>query len=113
MFPTIAWSLFFGCLGLLMIGIGAPLALERVPPNPFYGFRTKKTLSNPRIWYAVNRVSGFDFIIAGAIQLLTSLMTVALFTRANPETIFAILFSVYLLTIIGTVVHGFIVLRRM
>jgi hypothetical protein len=54
----------------VFIAIGIPLALERVPPNHWYGFRTAKTFSNQTIWYAANRVAGIDLIIAGVVIAL-------------------------------------------
>lgn len=55
-------ALLYGLAGLLFIAIGIPLALKRVPPNRWYGFRTAKTLSNQTIWYAANRVVGTDLL---------------------------------------------------
>ena len=47
---------FWTCagMGLLFIGLSIPLLLNKVPPNLWYGFRTRLTLSDPQIWYPVN-----------------------------------------------------------
>jgi len=58
-------SLLFGAVGVLYIGIGIPLLLGRVRPNSWYGSRTRKTLSDDRIWYAVNRVTGRAMMVTG------------------------------------------------
>ena len=63
-------ALLYGLAGLVFVAIGVPLALERVPPNHWYGFRTAKTFSNQTIWYAANRVAGIDLIIAGVVIAL-------------------------------------------
>ncbi len=62
-------ALLYGLAGLVFVAIAIPLALERVPPNHRYGFRTAKTFSNLTIWYAANRVAGIDLIIGGVIAL--------------------------------------------
>jgi uncharacterized membrane protein len=54
------YSLAFCGVGLLFIALSILLIQERVPPNSFYGFRTGKSLSDPKIWYAINRISGID-----------------------------------------------------
>jgi hypothetical protein len=44
--------------GLLLSIISVPMILKKIKPNGLYGFRVKKTLENPEIWYAVNSYSG-------------------------------------------------------
>jgi hypothetical protein len=44
----------FVVMGLLLAGISLPLIQKRIPPNPWYGFRVRKTLSSPEIWYPAN-----------------------------------------------------------
>ncbi len=61
--------------GLLLMGVSIPMIQRRIKPNPWYGFRTPKTLSDERIWYAANEYSGKTLFVAGAI---TSLASVAL-----------------------------------
>src|SRR5947209_452974 len=43
----------------LLVGLGVPLAMGLVRPNPLYGFRTSATLQDPGVWYPVNRVAGW------------------------------------------------------
>lgn len=57
----VAWSL------ILVLSI--PLALNLVPPNGFYGFRTAKTLSDLQIWRQANSFSGWVFLVASLIGL--------------------------------------------
>jgi uncharacterized membrane protein len=49
----------------LAVMLGVPMALGLVPPNRFYGYRTRKTLSSVVVWYRANRISGSSLIIAG------------------------------------------------
>lgn len=58
-------SLLFAAVGLLYIAPGVPLFRGQVKPNSWYGCRTTKTLSDEKIWYVVNRVTGRDMIAAG------------------------------------------------
>ncbi len=53
----------------LAVVLGLPMALGLIPPNRWYGFRTRKTLSSPAIWYPANRYSGWALTIAGAIAI--------------------------------------------
>lgn len=66
------------CLPALMIALALPMVLGKIPPNRYYGFRTRKTLSNSEIWYRANRGAGIDLIIASLASLLASAMLVPL-----------------------------------
>src|SRR5688572_13826064 len=70
--------IMFGGIGILYIILGVPLALGKIPPNWGYGFRTPRTLSDPRIWYEANRVSGYDLIAAGVAILALGGVTIYL-----------------------------------
>ncbi|MEP6718642.1 MAG: SdpI family protein, partial [bacterium] len=67
-----AYSIVFAAVGLVLMGISIPLIMRKVPPNSFYGCRTRKTLSNRKIWYDANHISGKDFCISGAIVFVAS-----------------------------------------
>src|SRR5690242_20333896 len=62
--------------GLLLVALGVPLWLRRVPPNFLYGVRFRSTLSDDGIWYAVNALAGRNMIAIGAGYLM--LLTAAL-----------------------------------
>jgi uncharacterized membrane protein len=47
-----------------------PLVLKLVPPNRLYGFRTRKTLSSPEIWYPANVFAGYALMLAAAVTAL-------------------------------------------
>lgn len=53
-------------VGALFVGISIPLVQGRIKPNPWYGFRVKKTLRDPETWYAVNAYSGRRMVVLGA-----------------------------------------------
>ena len=50
--------ILFVISGLVVAGLSVPLILGKIPPNGLYGFRVKKTMENPDIWYAINKYSG-------------------------------------------------------
>jgi SdpI/YfhL protein family len=50
--------LVFTASGALLAGLSIPLILGKIPPNGAYGFRVKKTMENPEIWYPVNAYAG-------------------------------------------------------
>jgi|SRR5687767_3558300 len=100
-------ALLFSMVGVLYIGLGIPLFLGRVPPNRLYGCRTKKTLSNHKIWYAVNRVTGRDLIIGGAAVVVTAL-GIFLFGQAldpNRATMILLTVLVSSVVVMGSTVY--------
>lgn len=101
------FSILFIVVGLLFIGLSIPLILGRVPPNSFYGCRTTKTLSDGKIWYEVNRISGKDFLISGVLVFVASLVTLVLGQGANPSHVVITLLSVLLLSVAGAAWHCF------
>ncbi len=71
-------TLVFSGIGLLFIVLGLPLIRRSVKPNAWYGFRVKKTLSNIDIWYAANRVMGYDMLAAGLFIFISSILVYAI-----------------------------------
>src|SRR3954471_11282231 len=55
----------FAATGLLIAGVCLPLILGWVGPNSWYGFRTQRSLADPKSWYAVNEVVGKRLAAAG------------------------------------------------
>lgn len=64
---TVILLVYMVASGALVL-LGLPLYFRKVPPNRFYGFRTDRTLAEPKVWYAVNRVSGAGMLLTGAIM---------------------------------------------
>lgn len=106
-------ALLFIMDGILFIALGIPLFRGRVPPNSWYGFRTRKTLSDEKIWYAVNRVAGKDMILAGAVVIVSSSILLLFAGRISLARATAVLVMATLLSVTWMVVHGYSVLRRM
>ncbi len=51
--------------GCILLGLGIPLIRGLVAPNPIYGFRIRRTLENPNVWYAANRYAGWWMVGVG------------------------------------------------
>ena len=79
--------------------------MGRVPPNHLYGCRTRRTLSDPRIWYEANRTSGKDFLISGVLVLVASLVTLVFGQSANPNHVVITLVSVLVLSVARAAWH--------
>ena len=59
-------KLLFPLAGLLLIGLGWPLAARRVRPNRWYGLRVPATFADHSVWYDANAIAGRDMMIMGA-----------------------------------------------
>jgi uncharacterized membrane protein len=57
-------SLFVPCALIAIASI--PLMLDLVPPNRFYGVRTRRTLADRALWFQANRFAGWALFIACA-----------------------------------------------
>lgn len=99
-------------MGLLVILICVPMILEMVPPNNWYGLRTRRTVSDPDVWYPANRIAGQYLAVAGTVIVLTTLL-VFLFQKSLPPNAASItLLSVSLISVLGASVMSLIALRR-
>ena len=106
-------TLLFASVGVLFVGLSIPLIRNRVPPNRYYGFRTTKTLSDPKIWYEVNHISGKDLFLAGALITLSSVTLLAIAQNWTTEHVVATLLLILILSLTGVAWHGWNVSRRM
>lgn len=97
--------------GLGMSAISIPMIQRWVRPNPFYGFRTRKSLSSPAIWYEINAYSGKRLFIAGIfIALVGSLLpSVPQITVDLYATLVAL---VVVLTLASALIQSFLYLNQ-
>jgi len=106
--------LLYSIAGLVFVGLGIPLALGKVPPNAWYGFRTAKTLSSAAIWYPANRSAGIDFIIVG-IVIVVGVPAIYILRKtvipALPLSTCA--FGLFIVCMVALIIHSFLVLNRM
>ncbi|MBX3300485.1 MAG: SdpI family protein [Acidobacteria bacterium] len=108
-----ALILIFAVVGALFVALGIPLVYDKVPPNAFYGFRTRKTLSDENIWYAVNRVTGRDMTYIGVVITVLSLVLFALTFWIDAMISIAVLVVVLLLSVGWMAYRGFSMLRKL
>ena len=71
--PLTLLCLLFVITGLLLSGISIPLIQRRIKPNLWYGYRTRHTLSDPKIWYAANAYAGKRLFISGLVTAIAAL----------------------------------------
>jgi uncharacterized membrane protein len=106
-------NLWWMLAGFLFIAISLPLIYQKVPPNRLYGFRVRKTLSNPRIWYAANRITGIDLLLTGILLVLTAALTTILSLFLPQSWLTALNYAVFMLALAATVIHSFWVLSKL
>lgn len=108
-----AAALIFTAAGTLLVCFGVPLFLGRVRPNWWYGCRTEKTLSDEKVWYAVNRVTGRD-LAAGGIALIAGSLAILRFGRGlNPARALLVLLFILLLSVVMMAVDSYHTGKRM
>jgi uncharacterized membrane protein len=79
--PDLKNSIAIGSVGLSYSLLALPLIMKKIKPNRWYGFRVKKTLSNPEIWYKANQIAGKNMLLAGLTILAATISTY--FIRLN------------------------------
>ncbi len=57
--------------GLLLVVLAIPLYLGKIGPNGLYGFRVRRTLEHPELWYPVNKYAA-RWLIASGLALVAS-----------------------------------------
>ena len=106
-------ALTFTGAGVVLIAFGVPLLRGRARPNSWYGCRTEKTLSNEKVWYAINRVTVRDLVSAGVAAITTSLALLAFGRGANPDHAVLALPFVLLLSVVLIAVGSYGSPKRM
>jgi SdpI/YfhL protein family len=56
-------------LGPILIVLSIPLVLRWVPPNRFYGFRTRATRQTTQLWYDANALNGRHLLVLGLLMV--------------------------------------------
>jgi uncharacterized membrane protein len=103
----------FVLLGALMFALAIPMALKLVPPNPVYGIRTSKTLSSREIWYAANRSTGIDMVIAGIVIAVAALVVPRLMPGYSDGAGVLINAAIVIFTLVTIVARGLLQVRRL
>jgi uncharacterized membrane protein len=67
-------TVLFLIVGALLSVLALPLIWRRVPPNPWYGFRVRRTLENRDVWYAANAYAGRGLLWSGIATIAAALL---------------------------------------
>ena len=68
---TILFAIFL-CGGAILGLLSVPLIKGKVPPNPWYGFRVRRTLSDPAVWYPANRYAGWRMLAMSVAWIIAA-----------------------------------------
>src|SRR5262245_41346625 len=66
--------ILFTFSGLLLAAISLPLILRKIGPNPLYGFRVKRTLEDPAVWYPVNAYAAKRLLVVGLVICVSAIV---------------------------------------
>jgi uncharacterized membrane protein len=55
--------------GVVLICLSVPLIRGRIAPNGWYGFRVRRTLESPAVWYPANRYAAYHLLVLGLILI--------------------------------------------
>jgi hypothetical protein len=108
---TVVLLTFLGS-GLLLTALSIPLIRGRVRPNTWYGFRVRRTLEDPAIWYPANRYAA-KWMLGVALAFTT--VAAALYAAPGLDLVrYALICAAVLLTGIAlAVVQSFRYLRTL
>lgn len=102
----------FIVISLLMVGISYPLIQRKIKPNPWYGFRTPRTLRDPEIWYPINEYMARRLLVSGLIMFVLAI--VFAFIPNITEDGYALLWTFASMIMVGySVIASFLYLRRL
>ena len=90
-------------LAAIIILISIPLLHNSIGPNRIYGFRTRRTLSNPDLWYKTNKYMAKELIAAAAVIILLAIaamivhLQLTMFTAIQAKALFTMVTAIPIL----------------
>ena len=57
---------------IIIFILSIPLILNLIPPQPWIGIRTSKTLSDDEVWYRANRFAGWALLVSSVIYIIVA-----------------------------------------
>jgi uncharacterized membrane protein len=90
---------------VIILAVSLPLILGLVPRNRVYGIRTRKTLSDDRTWYSVNRLGGGVILAASVFYLIVALI----FPYSGA---LLLVWSLHLAAFVGPLLLGALIIAR-
>ena len=97
--------------GLLLAALSVPLILQKIPPNGLYGFRTRSTMENPKLWYLVNAFAGKRLLVVG-LGAAISACVLYFTTHQNIDQYALSCLGVFLALFLWALITSFLYLRR-
>jgi len=76
--PKLILLVVYLIAGMAFIVASLPLIRGRVVPNALYGFRVKRTLEDPSVWYPVNRFAAWHMLGLGIVVIMSASVLYAL-----------------------------------
>jgi uncharacterized membrane protein len=110
---TLPHALVFAPVGFLFVVLAIPMIRGWVKPNRWYGFRTRKTFSTQQIWYAANRASGYEILLAGLTIVVTAITTEIIQQAIPPFPAHPVTVAVFLLAMVTATVRSFQILDQL
>jgi hypothetical protein len=98
--------------GLLLVGLSIPLLLDKVPPNPWYGFRVPSTLANETLWYKVNRYTA-RWLLATGILTIAGAIALYFATSLTVDQYAWLCLAVFLVAFVPGILVSWRYLRRL
>lgn len=89
---------------VLFIILSLPFLYKKIPPNHILGIRTKKTLSDKRLWYQVNRTGGLYLLVTGIVLFLYKVFEPIF--GFSPRNFAGVVFVVLMIALLIFAVHA-------
>jgi len=98
--------------GSVLAALSVPLILGSIPPNGLYGFRVRKTMENPEIWYPVNKYGG-KWLLAASLCLVGAAVAFVFIPGIQLETYSLAVLVVWVIAFIVAMTASFRYLNRL
>ena len=95
------------------ISISIPLPFSKAPPNRYYGFRTRKTVSSEEIWHPANKFGARCFVVAGAVCLIAGAAGEVWLAHVPPHAVVLALASADLAAVLAASLVWWLKVRKM
>jgi len=98
--------IFAGAIGLMFLGLGLPLANNKVPPNRWYGYRVSRyQFEDDEVWYVINRRGGTHMVLAGIVFVAYAAFSALFIGNPGAQTALSIIFLFPLFGFLGYEVY--------
>ena len=99
-------SLLVACV--IVAAAAVPLMLRLIPPNPMYGLRTERTVTQSAAWFDVNAYVGRALLVAMAVAALLIMLYQGTWLRSGWAQL-----AVFVLAIAGAIVATLVYERKL